>query len=85
MPINFRLEELRKYRDLSLRELGELSGIDYQSLARMEKKWRDGELKGVSFDYLEKLCRSLKVTPSQLIEYIEVFHDEINNKFVDKS
>jgi transcriptional regulator with XRE-family HTH domain len=56
------LQEWRKRRVLSLRKLGELSGVHFVSLAKLEAGKLDPQL-----STLLKLCRTLRITPNQLI------------------
>ena len=57
-----RLQEWRKRRRFSLRQLGELSGVHFVSLAKLEAGKVDPQL-----STLLKLCRALHITPNQLI------------------
>jgi transcriptional regulator with XRE-family HTH domain len=57
-----RLREWREKRGLSLRKLGELSGVHYVSLVKMEAGRLDPQL-----STLLKLCRSLSITLNQLV------------------
>ena len=57
-----RLQEWRKKRGLSLRKLGELSGVHYVSLVKLEAGRLDPQL-----STLLKLCHALEVTLSQLV------------------
>lgn len=57
-----RLREWREKRGLSLRKLGDLSGVHYVSLVKMEAGRLDPQL-----STLLKLCRSLGITLNQLV------------------
>ena len=57
-----RLKEWRERRGLSLRKLGELSGVHFVSLAKLEAGQLDPQL-----STLLKLCKSLRLTPNQLV------------------
>jgi transcriptional regulator with XRE-family HTH domain len=57
-----RLREWREKRGFSLRKLGELSGVHYVSLVKMEAGRLDPQL-----STLLKLCKALRVTLSQLV------------------
>ena len=57
-----RLKEWRAKRRLSLRRLGELSGVHYVSLVKLEAGRLDPQL-----STLLKLCHALEVTLSQLV------------------
>jgi transcriptional regulator with XRE-family HTH domain len=56
------LHEWRKRRGLSLRQLDELSGVHFVSIAKLEAGNLDPQL-----STLLKLCRALHITPNQLI------------------
>ncbi len=57
-----RLREWREHRGLSLRRLGELSGVHYVSLAKLEAGQLDPQL-----STLLKLCKALHITLNQLV------------------
>ncbi|MDR4470332.1 MAG: helix-turn-helix transcriptional regulator [Nitrospira sp.] len=57
-----RLKEWRERRGLSLRKLGDLSGVHYVSLAKLEAGQLDPQL-----STLLKLCRALGITLNQLV------------------
>lgn len=57
-----RLKEWRERRGLSLRKLGEVSGVHYVSLARLEAGQLDPQL-----STLLKLCEALNITLNQLV------------------
>jgi transcriptional regulator with XRE-family HTH domain len=57
-----RLREWREKRGLSLRKLGELSGVHYVSLAKLEAGALDPQL-----STLLKICKALGITLNQLI------------------
>jgi transcriptional regulator with XRE-family HTH domain len=57
-----RLKEWRRRRKLSLRRLGEISGVHFVSLAKMEAGKLDPRL-----STLLKLCRALDITIQQLV------------------
>ena len=57
-----RLKEWREKRGLSLRKLGELSGVHYVSLVKLEAGRLDPQLSTIL-----KLCRALNVTSNQLV------------------
>ena len=57
-----RLKEWRQKRGLSLRKLGERSGVHYISLVKLEARRLDPQL-----STLLKLCHALGVSLSQLV------------------
>lgn len=62
MSMQTRLREWREKRGLSLRKLGELSGVHYVSLVKLEAGRLDPRLSTVL-----KLCQALRVSLSQLV------------------
>jgi DNA-binding Xre family transcriptional regulator len=58
-----RLKEWRRRRKLSLRRLGEISGVHFVSLAKMEAGRLDPRL-----STLLKLCKALEITPNDLVQ-----------------
>lgn len=58
-----RLKELRRERVLSLRELGQKSGISYNTIWRIE----DGR-QGAHPRTIRKLADALEVEPSELVK-----------------
>lgn len=60
--MNTQLKEWRERRGLSLRKLGELSGVHFVSLAKLEAGQLDPQL-----STLLKLCKALGVTLNQLV------------------
>jgi transcriptional regulator with XRE-family HTH domain len=57
-----RLKHWREKRGLSVRKLGELSGVHYVSVVKMEAGRLDPQL-----STLLKLCQALDITPNQLL------------------
>jgi transcriptional regulator with XRE-family HTH domain len=57
-----RLREWRNKRGLSLRKLGDLSGVHYVSLVKLEGGKLDPQL-----STLMKLCKALRITMNQLV------------------
>ncbi len=60
--MQIRLKEWREKRGVSLRKLGELSGVHYISIVKIEAGRLDPRL-----STLLKLCRVLRVSLSQLV------------------
>jgi len=60
--MNTQLRKWRERRGLSLRKLGELSGVHYVSLVKLEAGRLDPQL-----STLLKLCAALHITLNQLI------------------
>lgn len=56
------MKEWRERRGLSLRKLGELSGVHFVSLAKLEAGQLDPQL-----STLLKLCKALHITLNQLV------------------
>ena len=58
-----RLKQWREKRGLSLRELGERSGVHYVTIVKMEAGRLDPQL-----STLLKLCKALNITLNQLVK-----------------
>jgi predicted transcriptional regulator len=56
------LKKWREKRGVSVRKLGELSGVHYVSIVRMESGKLDPQLSTIL-----KLCDALGITPNQLL------------------
>lgn len=59
-----RLRELRNKRKLTQDKLSELAGIDYKYLQKIEGK----NPPNIKLETIEKLAKTLKVKPSELLE-----------------
>ena len=57
-----RLKEWRNKRGISLRKLGDLSGVHYVSLVKLESSKLDPQL-----STLLKLCKALQITLNELV------------------
>lgn len=62
LPMQTRLKEWREERGLSVRKLGELSGVHYVSIVKMEMGRLDPRL-----STLMRLCQALRISLSQLV------------------
>ena len=73
------LEALREQRGLSLRELGQLSGVDHAYIYRLET----GDKEAPSGDVLNKLIRALKPAKreAEMLRYVAT-HADIDPAFV---
>jgi transcriptional regulator with XRE-family HTH domain len=58
-----KLRELRRRRMLSLRELGERSGVAFDNINKLENERRDAQPRTV-----RKLARALGVEPTELMK-----------------
>ncbi|HRK71533.1 MAG TPA: helix-turn-helix transcriptional regulator [Micropepsaceae bacterium] len=70
MPIIVRLDVMLALRKKRAKELAAEIGITEANLSLL----RTGKVKGVRFDTLEAICKSLDCTPGDLLEYEK--HDE---------
>lgn len=59
-----RLRELRNKRELTQEKLSELAEIDYKYLQKIEGK----NPPNIKLETIEKLAKTLKVKPSELLE-----------------
>lgn len=65
MPIIVRLDVMLALRKKRAKELAAEIGITEANLSLL----RTGKVKGVRFDTLEAICKSLDCTPGDLLEY----------------
>lgn len=65
--IEVRIEQLLDERGQTFYWLAKQTGIGYTSLWRL----RHEEAKGVSFDFLERICRVLQCQPGDLLVWID--------------
>lgn len=64
MPIIVRLDRLMAERKISATELAEKIGTTTVNLSRI----KNGHIRGIRFNTLEKLCLALRCTPGDLLE-----------------
>ncbi|HEU4458804.1 MAG TPA: helix-turn-helix transcriptional regulator [Methylibium sp.] len=65
MPIIVRLDVMLARRKMRSRELAERIGITEQNLSLL----KSGKVRGVRFDTLARICRELRCTPGELLDY----------------
>lgn len=65
MPIVVKLDEILAKRKQRSRALAEFVGITEQNISLI----RTGNIKGIRFSTLEKLCEFLECQPGDLLEY----------------
>ena len=63
--IRFDLRGLLIPRNLTLRDLSEMSGINYWTIAHMSQR----TYKSIKITDVEKICRALDITPNELFGY----------------
>jgi putative transcriptional regulator len=61
--IELRIEQLLEDREKTFYWLAKETGIGHTSLWRL----RHGEAKGISYDFLERICRALECEPGDLL------------------
>lgn len=61
--IELRIEQLLEEREKTFYWLAKETGIGHTSLWRL----RHGEAKGISYDFLERICRALECEPGDLL------------------
>jgi len=66
-----RIRQIRTHRNLSLRDLEAISGIDYSWLGKLET----GKV-NFSMDSLTKLMKALKIQPGDLFDFKVTYKDE---------
>ncbi len=67
MPIVVRLDVMLALRKRRAKDLAAEIGITEANLSLL----RTGKVKGVRFDTLEAICKSLDCQPGDLLEYVE--------------
>jgi len=65
MPIRVRLNVMLAERNVKSKELAEHIGITEANLSLLKQ----GKVKGVRFDTLERICEYLKCQPGDLLRY----------------
>ena len=65
--IELRIEQLLDERGKTFYWLAKETGIGHTSLWRL----RHGEAKGISYDFLERICRALECTPGDLLLLVD--------------
>lgn len=67
MPIIINLDVAMAKKKMSLTELSEKVGISMTNLSLLKK----GKVKGVRFNTLEAICKTLECKPGDIIDYEE--------------
>ncbi len=67
MPIRVNLAVLLAERNVKSKDLAAAIGITEANLSLL----RQGKVKGMRFDTLEAICRSLDCQPGDLLKYVE--------------
>lgn len=65
--ITVKLKDLADEKEISLFAIAKQTGISYNTLFNI----KEGKVKSMSFDVLEKLCKNLACTPNDLLEIKE--------------
>ena len=73
MPITINLDAMLVKRKISLTELSKSVGLSLTNLSM----FKNGNVRGVRFETLEKICIVLDCQPGDLLEYIP-YKDESN-------
>ena len=74
MPIIVNLDTMLVKRKISLTELSKAVGLSLTNLSML----KNGNVRGVRFETLEKICIVLNCQPGDLLEY-QAFEDEKND------
>lgn len=72
MPIVVRLDVQLSYRKMKSKKLAQIIGITEQNLSLL----KSGNVKGIRFNTLEKICAALDCQPGDILEYQP--HSSIN-------
>ena len=65
--IELRIEQMLEERGQTFYWLSKETGIGHTSLWRL----RHGEAKGISFDFLERICRALECQPGDILVRVD--------------
>ena len=74
MPIIVNLDTMLAKRKISLTELSKAVGLSLTNLSML----KNGNVRGVRFETLEKICIVLNCQPGDLLKY-QAFEDEKND------
>lgn len=66
MPIVVNLDVMLAKRKMRSKDLAEQVGITEQNISLL----KSGKVKGVRFDTLEKICKTLACQPGDILEYV---------------
>ena len=72
MPISIHLDTMLVKRKISLTELSKAVGLSLTNLSML----KNGNVRGVRFETLEKICIVLNCQPGDLIEYQPYVHEK---------
>ncbi|CAQ83225.1 MULTISPECIES: helix-turn-helix domain-containing protein [Photorhabdus] len=67
MSIIIRLDVVLAKRKVKSKELAAIIGITEQNLSLL----KNGKIKGIRIDTLEKICKHLQCQPGDILEYVE--------------
>ncbi|OCQ53194.1 helix-turn-helix protein [Photorhabdus australis subsp. thailandensis] len=67
MGIIIRLDVILAKRKVKSKELAAIIGITEQNLSLL----KNGKIKGIRIDTLEKICKYLQCQPGDILEYVE--------------
>jgi putative transcriptional regulator len=65
--VRIKLDELLEAKGKTLYRVAKDTGIGYNNLLRI----KNNEVKGITFDVMEKLCASLECEPNDLFEIVK--------------
>lgn len=72
MPITIHLDAMLAKKKISLTELSKAVGLSLTNLSML----KNGNVRGVRFETLEKICIVLNCQPGDLIEYQPYAHEK---------
>jgi putative transcriptional regulator len=67
MPLKFKLKVLLAMRDMTQKQLAEMTGIRPPTISAIA----NGTAKHLPVDVLERICAALGVQPGEIMEYVE--------------
>lgn len=69
--INFDLRSLLIPKKLRLRDLAEMTEINYWTISHMSQR----TYKSIKISDIEKICKALNISPNELFGYVEIVDD----------
>lgn len=78
MPIILRLDRIMSARKMSLNELSERVGISNVNMSRI----KTGKIKAIRFSTLEMICETLGCQPGDILEYVPIDDEPVEEEVV---
>lgn len=79
MDMAQKIKELRKERDMTLEEVGNIVGVGKSTV----RKWENGDIENMRRDKIVKLAKALNCSPAYLMGYPETLDKVDTDSLVD--